>query len=399
MRVLLFDHTASLGGGEIALLYLVQNLNPEVVKPIVVLGAKGPLVDRLSPGVETHVFPLEPIVGSARKNDLGFSTLFQLSKIFHLLKYVWRLSRFISEQQIDLIHTNSLKADIIGGFAGRLARRPVVWHVRDRIADDYLPNSVATSFRFLCRVLPTFVITNSLATLQTLRLRNVNLRDGEFQITKSAAVVHDGTPVDIPHGSPHARSDCFRVGLIGRISPWKGQDIFLRAASLVARRVTNVRFLIIGAALFGEREYEERVRRMPAELGIQNITEFTGFCSEIQSVISNLDLVVHASTTGEPFGQVIIEAMAASKPVVATNGGGVPEIVEDGITGILVPMGKAEPMADAICEILTNPKRASEMGIRGRRRVEQKFTLTQTAEKIQAVYRTIVDRTLDSNNP
>jgi glycosyltransferase involved in cell wall biosynthesis len=106
-------------------------------------------------------------------------------------------------------------------------------------------------------------------------------------------------------------------------------------------------------------------------------------------VIDELDLVVHASTTGEPFGQVIIEGMAAGKPIVATNGGGVPEIVEDGTTGILVPMGDAPAMAEAICRMLADPGKAREMGRRGRQRVESHFTLERTARRVEDVYREI----------
>src|SRR5262249_61008547 len=123
-----------------------------------------------------------------------------------------------------------------------------------------------------------------------------------------------------------------------------------------------------------EHNYDQEVRQLVKQLGMEPVVEFTGFCADVQAVIAGLDLVVHASTIGEPFGQVIIEGMAAGKPIVATNGGGVPEIVEDGKTGLLVPMGNAPAMADAICAILADPERARSMGVRGRERVENHFT-------------------------
>jgi glycosyltransferase involved in cell wall biosynthesis len=166
----------------------------------------------------------------------------------------------------------------------------------------------------------------------------------------------------------------------------------LQAAALVFKAFPNARFVIVGAALFGEDEYDMEVRRLPKRLGIEDVVEFAGFRSDIAHVIASLDLVVHASTMGEPFGQVIIEGMAAGKPVVATNGGGVPEIVEDGRTGILVPMGDAQAMADAVCRIIADPARAKEMGIQGRRRVENYFTVEMTAFKVEAVFRTVLCR-------
>jgi len=121
-------------------------------------------------------------------------------------------------------------------------------------------------------------------------------------------------------------------------------------------------------------------------LGIADRVEFMGFCKDVPERIAAVDILVHASTTGEPFGQVILEGMAEGKPVVATNGGGVPEIVVDGVTGSLVPMGNAQAMADAVCDFLEHPEKAQQMGREGRRRVESHFTIQQTARRAEAVY-------------
>jgi glycosyltransferase involved in cell wall biosynthesis len=378
-----------MGGGEIALLNLVNHLDRGKVEPIVVLGGDGPLVERLKSQIETHVRALPLDVGAAKKDSLGIATLFRIREVLAMVGYVWRLSRFIRQERVDLVHTNSLKADVLGGLAGRLARRPVVWHVRDRIEEDYLPAQVVRLFRMLCRVVPTHVIANSAATLRTINPRDPRAAQGnwdELTASKKMSIVHDGTPLSPLVDSNERRLERFRVGLIGRISPWKGQDIFLRAAARVAKRFPDVQFVVIGAALFGEARYDEQVRALPKQLGIDGIVEFTGFRDDIHAAIADLDLVVHASTIGEPFGQVIIEGMAAGKPVVATNGGGVPEIVEDGRTGLLVPMGDVPAMADAICAILADPEKAAGMGALARQRVEQHFTAALTARRVEAVY-------------
>jgi glycosyltransferase involved in cell wall biosynthesis len=386
--VLFFDHTAAMGGGEIALFNLVRSLNSKKFKAIVVLGADGPLADRMRAVAQTDILPLAKSVASQKKDKLGLATLFRFRDMLNVSTYIFRLVRFIKDQKVDLVHTNSLKADIIGGAAARLASCPVVWHVRDRIEDDYLPKPVVRIFRLLSHVMPNYVIANSAATLRTLHLRkgarSASIPSG-IDLNGRSTVVHDGTsPGVLAEGNgPHSG---FRVGLVGRISPWKGQDIFIKAAALVNRRFPQARFLVIGAALFGEDQYDQEVRQLPGQLGIQDKVEFTGFQNDIKHAIADLDLLVHASTKGEPFGQVIIEGMAAGKPVVATNGGGVPEIVEDGATGILVPMGDVEAMAEAICQILSDPARAKEMGARSRQRVADHFTLEQTARRVEAVY-------------
>jgi len=392
IRVLFFDHTAALGGGEIALLNLVRHLDPTKVKPVVVLAADGLLAERLRPAIETYILPLAPDVASIKKDTLSISTLFRIPQLFTVFTYARQLARFIREHDIDLIHTNSLKADIIGGIAGTFSHRPVVWHVRDRVEDDYLPAPVVHLFRFLCGVIPTYVIANSDATLRTLHLgtrhHSSSIPSG-VDLGLKTVVVGDRTPSANPSDEVHSDPEIFHIGLIGRISPWKGQHIFLQAAVQVHRRFPKARFVIIGAALFGEDGYERRVRQLCTQLGLEEIVEFAGFRPDVQRAIAELDLVVHASTTGEPFGQVIIEGMAAGKPVVATNGGGVPEIVLDGQTGILVPMGDAPALAEAICRVLADPEQAKAMGNRARQRVMDHFTVEETARRVQAVYEEI----------
>jgi len=368
-----------MGGGEIALLNLVKNLDLALVTPVILLFSKGPLASRLrEAGFETHILSLSPNVLDTRKDSLGLATLLRVSIAFRVLLHIFQVARFTHQHQIDLVHTNSLKSDIIGGLAGRLAHRRVIWHIRDRIDSDYLPKSVVRAFRILARWIPNNIIAISQATLKTLQL------PADF---KHARVIYDGTPlIALTDRHPGARSNPL-IGLVGRISPWKGQHIFLRAAAQVRQRFPNARFQIIGSALFSEQQYESQVRALASELNLTDAVEFTGFRTDVPALIQNLDILVHASTLGEPFGQVVIEGMAAAKPVIATRGGGIPEIVIDGETGILIPMNDAPAMADAISELLSDNRRRNELGSRGRRRTQEHFTIERTARTIELFYK------------
>ena len=389
MRVLYVDHTAKIGGGEIALLHLVRHLDPGVIEPMVLLFTEGPLVSRLMPVTETHVLALPADVGDAKKEALGWRSVLKLKAVWTACRHVFRVARFIQGAKPDLIHTNSLKADILGGLAGRLAGVPVIWHVRDRIDPDYLPKLVVSLFRLLCRLVPHYLIANSAATLATLE-RRIDDRAGKSANSLLAgtryAVVHDGC--ELHPLAPRTVQDRAhpRVGIVGRISPWKGQDVFLKAAATVLTRYPGMRVELIGSALFAEREYEQYLHELSRSLGIAHAVDFTGFIEDVPARLAQLDILVHASKTGEPFGQVIIEGMAAGKPVVATRGGGVPEIVQDGVTGILVPMNDPESMAEAIEQLLAFPERAEAMGRKGRERVVEQFTIQKTAREIEAIY-------------
>jgi glycosyltransferase involved in cell wall biosynthesis len=387
-RILYFDHTAALGGGEIALLNLVRYIDRRHITPIVVLCSEGPLADRLRNVCEVHILPLPESVRNTKKDSLGWRSVLKLRDLAAVVFCSLRLAKFIVKHDINLIHANSLKADIIGGLAGRLARRPVVWHIRDRIESDYLPKSAVRAFRFLSRFVPSYVIANSQAVLNTLHLpqnRSQTSIPSGVEMPKTYFVLHDATIVPSSVAVDSA-SGYQVIGLIGRICPWKGQHIFLQAAAAVAQRFPNARFKIVGAALFGEDEYEAKVRRLCTDLALDTVVEFAGFRSNVGELIAGLDVVVHASTTGEPFGQVIVEGMAAGKPVVATNGGGVPEIVVDTVTGFLAPMGDPVAMAEAICKILAAPAMARNMGFHGFMRVRKLFTIERAAEKVKSIY-------------
>jgi glycosyltransferase involved in cell wall biosynthesis len=393
-RILFMDHTASLGGGEIALLNLVRHLDNDRYVPVALLFADGPLRQRLEDaGVETHVIELDPRVTRVRKDSLGLNTLLRFRDLFTSASFVRKLVRFVRSQQIDLVHTNSLKSDILGGVAARIARKPLIWHVRDRIAADYLPKPVVFLFQRLSRVVPDIVIANSRATLDTLGLPDLPHGEAVYSgidLDTRMRVVHDGTHAAQRNGADSTAtlvgSGRRSVGLVGRISPWKGQHVFVRAAAAVHRRFPDVRFQIIGSAMFAEGSYESEVRLLVDELELREHVEFTGFREDVGALVAELEILVHASTTGEPFGQVIVEGMAAGKPVVATNGGGVPEIVLDGVTGFLVPMGDPDAMAFAICRLLDDKGLGERMGGEGQRRVQEQFTIQRTALHVEKIY-------------
>ena len=380
--ILYVDHTAELGGAEVALLRLLEALDRSRFTPVVLLFSEGPLADRLRKmNVEVVVFALEADMVGASRNQLG-SALLRPRKLIGMLAHLWRVARFLRARPFDLVHTTSLKADLIGGVAARLAFRPLLWHIHDRIADDYMPAKVVKVFRTLARRMPRFVVVNSEATKRTL------LPFPESRIS----VVHPGVPEELLAAAAedsNAAPEIPIVGIVGRISPTKGQDIFLRAAALVAQRFPAAQFQIIGAPLFNHGSYELEVRKLADQLGLANV-EFTGFCHDVNERIRNLTVLVHASPTPEPFGQVVVEAMAAGKAVVATDAGGIPEIVIDGDCGYLAPAGDHVAMAEKICTLLQDPARANAMGKRGRARVQAHFTAAQMARKTESVYETIL---------
>jgi glycosyltransferase involved in cell wall biosynthesis len=381
-RVLFVNHTAKSGGGEVALRLLIRHLDKSLVCHQLLLFEDGPIAQSLRGDTKVSILPLPDEIRNARKDTVGSLGLTNFNKFWTLPFFVVRLSRLIRRLGVDVVHTNSLKADILGGVAGRLAGKRVVWHIRDRIADDYLPQRTVRLFRWLARVIPHAVIANSQATLDTLRLPHSNGSEG----SRTATVVHDGFDfADLPPDEDHSGAGLV-VGLVGRISPWKGQDVFLRAIHHIHSEFPEARFQIIGSALFGESAYEAQIRALCTELELDECVEFCGFVRDVQRHIAGLDIVVHASTIPEPFGQVIIEGMAAGKPVIASRGGGPSEIVVDGLSGLLIPMNDVEALAEAMRKLLRDSKLRQHLGAGGRLRVQEAFRIETTARKVSQVY-------------
>ena len=396
ITVVYLDHTAKMSGGEIALLRLLESLDRSVVRPIVVLAEDGPLVERLrAVKIETHILPLSGSIKNVRKDSLGAGFVGKLGLGFIFAWYSIRLAVYLRRLGARLVHTNSLKSDLYGAVACTLARLPFIWHVRDHIDPSYLPGPAVKVFRWLTRYWPTYVVTNSQSTLDRLYLdRHQPSAVIPSGIDPGRVVIHDGLAsreLGSSGGSGEGAKGRLwahpvRIGIIGRLAEWKGQHIFLEAARQVLAETDDVRFLIAGSAMFGEEGYESALKKQAAESGIESSVGFLGFVKDVPGLLDELDILVHASTTAEPFGQVVIEGMARGLPVIATNGGGVREIIVDGENGKLVPMGDAAAMAAAILALLADPAGAHQLGRAGYLRVHRHFTSEQTARKIERVY-------------
>jgi len=382
--IVFLDHTAKWSGGEIALLRTLEAVDRSRINPIVVLAEDGPFRTRLeAAGIETHVLPLSEKVREIRKDSLGAAAIIgHLGTAIGLLRYAGKVARFARQHGAAALHCNSLKSDFYGALAGRVAHLPVVWHVRDHIDPNYLPDPAVKLFRAMARSVPRAVVTNSDSTTE-------KLYPGGVPNGRIAVTIYDGlADRELTAPEPTAqtfRNDPPRVGMVGRIVEWKGQNIFLQAALLLRERGISARYVIVGAPLFGEQAFEAELHRMAEPLG--ESVEFLGFQSDVPAILRNLDILIHASVTPEPFGQVVIEGMAEGLPVIASDGGGVREIMATpGVDGMLTPMGNAPALADALGELLGDPLRAHQMAVGGWRRVRAAFTARQTASGLADLY-------------
>ncbi|MGI8983684.1 MAG: glycosyltransferase family 4 protein [Acidimicrobiales bacterium] len=379
LRVAYLDHCAELSCAEIALLRLLPGMPG--VEPHVILAADGPLTDRLrTAGVRVEVLELAPSARNLRRARVSLRSL-PIGAAIDALAHTLRLARRIRGLDVDLIHTNSLKAAVYGGLAGRLAGVPVVWHVHDRIADDYLPGFAVRLVRALARVLPSAVIANSDATMSTLgRFRKVSA-----VVPSPVAGLRKGRP---SFAAPVNRP--LRVGMVGRLAPWKGQDVFLEAVARAFPR-GEVEVLVVGTALFGDEGYAVELRQLAAHLGVDPWVEFVGFQEDVGAILDVLDVLVHASLVPEPFGLVVAEGMAAGIAVLAADEGGPAEMIEHGRSGLLYPPGDVTALAGLLRRVERDSTLRASLGAEARLDA-RRFLPAAVQAEVVAVYDRVLPR-------
>ncbi len=346
-------HTAVLSGGELALARLVPSL-AERRRVLVILAEDGPLVDRLrAEGVEVEILAMDEETRSMGREGVGRG-LAQVGQAARALRYSLRLARRLRSLSPDQVHTNSLKAALYGGVAARLAGVPcVVWHVRDRIADDYLPARAVRLVRVLSRHVPDAIVANSASTLATL---------GEIAVPTLVLA----SPLD-PSIVAHERAPGageLRIAVVGRLAPWKGQDLFLEAFA-EAFAGTGATARIVGSPMFGEDAFAEVLEDRIDSLGLRDQVTMVGFSDDVAGELARADVLVHCSRIAEPFGQVVIEGMGAGCCVVAADTGGPAESITDGVDGLLYSTGSASDLARVLVEVAGDPDLRARLGRAG----------------------------------
>lgn len=376
LRVVYIDHCARLSGAEIALLRIIQSL--EGVDAHAILGEEGALEVQLrEAGISTEVLPLAEVARDMNRARVRPGATGLAGPAVAAL-YGARLTRRLRRLHPDLVHVNTLKSGLYGAPAARLAGRPVVWHLHDRLSADYMPAFAARLVRAAMSRLADRVIANSQATRVTLN-----------QAARCKASVIS-TPVDLTASPVEVHDQVRRVGIVGRLAPWKGQHVFLTAFAR-AFPSADVTATVIGGAVFGEDAYADSLRRHARQLGLEHRVTFTGHLDDVASALEGIDVLVHASTIPEPFGQAVLEGMAAGLPVVAPAAGGPAEVIRDGVNGVLYPPGDDVALERCLRRLASDKGLRASIGGAARDRARD-FAPPVIAHQVIDVYRSALLR-------
>jgi glycosyltransferase involved in cell wall biosynthesis len=364
-RVLFLAHSGVLAGGERSLLDLVVGWPGE--REVMVL-AEGDLPRALEArGVEVTIAPLGAL--GAVKRESATPGLGAVADVARLATTVAKRAR-----AAEVIHANSQKSFVVAAAAGLLARRPVVWHLRDILTTEHFSQTNIRAAVMLANARAAAVITNSEATAAA--FREAGGRAGLVR------VVHNGiaaTPFDAVTDARRAElRETLAPGAgvvlaaVGRLAKWKGQHVVLAATEAIPDAVA----WIIGTALFGEDRYLDGLREQARALQIESRVTFLGEREDVPALLAAADIVVHSAIAPEPFGRVLVEGMLARRPVIASDAGGAREVISHRSTGWLVPPGDPATLAATLGEIRTMSPEAREAVVaRARADAERRFSL------------------------
>ncbi|HZS48334.1 MAG TPA: glycosyltransferase [Blastocatellia bacterium] len=329
-----------------------------------------------------------PLRSDIDELDLDYVPEYRLNNFYdrNTMTQARRFADYLKSQKIDIVHTHDFYTNIFGMISAAIAQVPVRIASRresskrradkrllERIAYRWSHRVIANCDEIRRQLVAEGVPAQKIVTVYNgLNLDRLRVRDFD----RASALAQFNLPND---GSKRF------VTIVANVRPVKDHKTFLRAAQLVRSSVPEAYFVIAG-----EGELIEEMRQLARELGIGSSTFFIGRCNQVADLLALSEVCV-LSSISEGFSNSILEYMAASRPVVATDVGGAREAIIDGETGYLVPAENHSLMAKHITGLLNDRERASEMGRRGRLEVEKKFSCERQLEQVEGLYRQLLE--------
>ncbi len=374
MKILYIDQTGQLGGGELAILPWLC-AHPKDAQ--VLLLEDGPFRSLIEQcGIPVHIKSLDALKNIRRESRMA-AIVASLPAFLSLRSQIRKLAN-----EFDLLYANSQKAFLLAALSKRRGQ-PIIWHLRDILTAEHFSPILRKVAVFVGNRYASVIITNSRATADSFIAAG-------GKGTK-VRIVHDGIgaePFDNvqPHTVNALREELGTgssptVGVFGRLSPWKGQSVLLEALS----DLPGVHAVLVGDALFGEAQIVQTLKERANQPDINGRVHFLGFRRDIPALMKTMDIIVHTSTSPEPFGMVIVEGMLAQKPVIATRAGGAVEIIRDGETGLLVAPSSVLELKKAIKGLLADPDTVRRLELAGYRSAKNEFSLEAMFAGIAAV--------------
>lgn len=379
MKILFYNHTGKVSGAEKMLLMTLEKMDRSHFEPIVMCPEEASLsreVQKL--GVRTENIPTL---------DARFTIRVDL-----LIKYLWSFIQVIrclrlsvSRTNPDLLHANSIRAGLVASAATFKLGTRVVWHLHDLLPRHPISTAIRL-FAFAFAKARMIAVSQAVAD---------NFAGKFFSLRNRTVVILNGIDVERFSPTPETRERTrrelnldeseFVIGTVGLLTPRKGQLELINSFAQVLDRVPNAKLLVVGSPVFNkDQQYADLLKRTARELGVDGRVSFVGPRDDMPAVMQSFDLLV-ANSSVEPFGLVIVEAMAAGVPVLASMSGGIPEVVQCGRSGWLIEFGNRQMLSEAIVKLAQSTVIRQKLAEEGRRRATT-FTSERYMTELQSFY-------------
>lgn len=370
-------------GGEFLTLYLITHLKKGMFHPLLAYAHEGLIVQELKKaGIDNVRIPLSINIANIYPREISlYSPFFIISFLWHLVLSgsIFKLNKILKEKNIHLIYCADNISKLIGGIAGKMVGVKVVAHCHDDFKEDALGKTMRIFY---------IALLNRILTVSDQVRKFFAVKKKGFQ---KAITVYNG--IDAEVFNPQVVSEDLRnelgfkkkdivIGSIGVIEKDKGHGYLVEAiARLKDQGIANVVCVMCGT---GPQEVE--IKKLVLKKGLEKEIIFLGFRDDIPRVLKTLDIFALMSLTIESFSMAAVEAMAMRVPVIATNIGGLPEVVDDGKTGLLIPPGDVDALCGSIKYLINNPDIRLKMGEKGRERVLEKFTIEENVRRTEEIF-------------
>lgn len=356
MKILQICSARLIGGGERYLADLSNSLAARGHEVFVALAPDAPLKDEL------FAVPKDNILFSRMRNALDVFSAFELAD-------------FARRNRVEIIHAHLARDYPLAAFAARLAKKPFVF-------TRHVLFPLKRLQKFILKKVGG-IVAPSKAIAESLAKQNIFPPD-------KIEIIRYG--VNVEHFSPREKTphEIFTVGTIGHLAPIKGHDVFVRAADIVLQKHKSIRFVIVGEDKSVAGRNRRALEDLIEQLDLKTKIELAGWTDDVRPSLRKFDLFVSAARA-EAFGLVIVEAMLCGIPVVATRSEGASEIIEDGVSGVLVPNEDAEILAKAILELFGDADKREQLIHNGRRRAREHFSLEKMVSKTEEFYRRVLE--------
>ncbi|MBV7504119.1 glycosyltransferase family 4 protein [Bacillus sp. sid0103] len=373
-RILFYESRPEWGGAQKCELDLLISLENEGLETFFVTSTEGPMNKRITAtGKEVTMIPVNQTVNQVRKGQVKPGIFFLFCQLLNMLPHLFNVISYIIRKRIDIVYTSQFRSQLIIGWVAKLLGRKVIWHIHGEEQLNNLLGKVGIAAA-------DKIIVVSHAFLNTYRAL--------YPKQKSKFItVHNG--VELTALTSKKSNPVFTISMVGTLIEGKRQDLAISACAALMKQGLNIHLNIIGEKPpWLPNDYIHSLQELVHHHQIAETVSFLGWMENPWELLGTSDvLILPSDTEGMPLS--IIEAMALGLPTIATNVGGIPELIDDGKTGFVIPKGSAQELAAKLKVLYDQPFLKERLGQQARKRYEAHFTKTSFIKGVAGVIRTV----------